>query len=103
MASRSGITVRASDIVIQTSAFIVQTSATGRQLWGDIESSDEEFAEEVIYIDGAAANLGAETPSIGTITRSTFRATPVYVKEMANMVQKTFMCHSGDTMARLRG
>ena len=79
-------------------------SAAGRTLWADVESSDEEEVEvEIIYINGAAVHRGTETPSNGTITRTTFRSTPVYVTELANMRQKTFMCHSGDTMARLRG
>jgi hypothetical protein len=72
-------------------------SAQGRQLWSDID--DEE--EAAMNANEAAASTSAETLT-NSISRTTFRTTPVCVRELANMGRKIFMCHSLDTTARLR-
>jgi hypothetical protein len=72
-------------------------SAQGRQLWSDIDLEEH----EVTNVGEAAASTSAETLT-ASISRTTFRTTPVSVRELANMGHKILMCHSLDTTARLR-
>jgi hypothetical protein len=74
----------------------IALSATGRTLWSDIDAE-----EEAAMNANEAAATSADTLT-ASIARTTFRTTPVSVREMSNMRHKTFMFHPLDTMARLR-
>jgi hypothetical protein len=79
-------------------AVVVPTlSAQGRQLWIDID--DEE--EAIILAGSAVASTSADTLTT-SISRTTFRTTPVSVRELSNMGHKILMFNSLDTTARLR-
>jgi hypothetical protein len=69
----------------------------GRKLWADIDAEDDDDVDT-----SEAVATRAETLTNSIPARTTFRTTPVSVRELANMGHKSFMFHSLDTVPRLR-